>query len=531
MSETRTQPVVFTTGGTVQAGNGIYLARRADEELLALCRKSVFAYILTARQLGKSSLMTRTAERLNAEGTRTVIIDLTSIGVNVTAEQWYLGLLTSIEEQLELEADAVGWWQERGHLGLTQRLTMFFEEVVLAEIAAPVVVFVDEIDTTLSLKFSDDFFAAIRYFYNARAQVEAFQRLSFVLIGVATPGDLIKDEQRTPFNVGQRVELTDFTLEEALPLADGFNLPAEQARQTLEWVLKWTGGHPYLTQRLCRALAEAGLTDWTEAEVDRIVARTFLGERSEQDNNLQFVRDMLTKRAPDQEATLTTYREVLNEKSHVADQEQSLVKSHLKLSGVVQRSGGELRVRNLIYRTVFDEEWVRKHLPVNWAQRLLRAASILIVILLFLSGPLAIFAWVQWSKASTALIKAEGARQEADQQREEAIQQRKNAEEARAREQAQREMLEKDQKQLQDLIDQLQQQTGESGVPLSQRLRMLLDAQKKLAAQQQAVASRAQNDAAGLRDALDTANRELGRVKVQLDACHKAYDPKKQAGR
>jgi AAA-like domain len=74
-------------------------------------------------------------------------------------------------------------------LGVTQR-TKFFEEVLLTEIKTPVVVFVDEIDTTLSLNFTDDFFAAIRYFYNARARSKGLQRLSFVLIGVATPGDL-----------------------------------------------------------------------------------------------------------------------------------------------------------------------------------------------------------------------------------------------------------------------------------------------------------------------------------------------------
>src|SRR6185503_4867507 len=120
--------------------------------------------------------------------------------------------------------DSVTWWEQHAHLGVTQRLTMFFEQVLIKEVAHPVVVFVDEIDTTLSLNFTDDFYAAIRYFYNARAHTPEFKRLSFVLIGVATPGDLIRDPQRTPFNIGQRVELTDFTFEGALPLAMGLGL-------------------------------------------------------------------------------------------------------------------------------------------------------------------------------------------------------------------------------------------------------------------------------------------------------------------
>ena len=89
---------IYTVGGTVQASGGLYIPRKADEDLLALCRAGTFAYVLTSRQMGKSSLMVRTAERLAQEGIRSVIIDLKQIGVQVTAEEWYLGLLTTIEE-------------------------------------------------------------------------------------------------------------------------------------------------------------------------------------------------------------------------------------------------------------------------------------------------------------------------------------------------------------------------------------------------------------------------------------------------
>lgn len=157
-------PVIYTVGGTVQAGGGIYIPRRADKELLALCRSRTFAYVLTPRQMGKSSLMVQTANTLKAEGVRTVVIDLTEIGTQATPEEWYLGFLTLVADQLELDTDPLDWWEQHGHLGFTQRLTRFFKEVVLAEVAEPIVVFVDEIDTTLSLGFTDDFFVAIRYF-------------------------------------------------------------------------------------------------------------------------------------------------------------------------------------------------------------------------------------------------------------------------------------------------------------------------------------------------------------------------------
>jgi WD40 repeat protein len=355
---------LYTTGGTVQAQEGgLYLVRPADQQLLELCRQSRFAYVLTPRQLGKSSLMFRTAKELQAEGFRAVIVDLTQIGTGSDPEKWYGDVLEVVADQLELTTNARIWWKQEAETGLTLRLTRFFEEVVLAEVSEPIVIFVDEIDTTLSLGFTDDFFAAIRYFYVARAKNPALRRLSFVLIGVATPADLIRDPKRTPFNIGDRVDLRDFTPEEAAPLAQGLPLPPPEAEQALGWILGWTGGHPYLSQRLCSVLAETPPQEWSEGAVDQAVGRTFFGERSGQDNNLQFVRDMLTKRTPEGYGPelLRTYRTIWRGRQPVADEEQNLVHSHLKLAGVVRRHGRQLVVRNRLYQAVFNAAWIGEH--------------------------------------------------------------------------------------------------------------------------------------------------------------------------
>ncbi len=404
-----TDPSIFTVGGTVQAGGGIYLPRPADDELLQHCLSGDFCYVLTARQMGKSSLMVRTAETLRSRNVRTVLMDLTRLGTNLQSEQWYLGLVDELVEQLDLQVDYKTWWQAHAHLGAIQRLSRFLREIVLETLDAPLVIFIDEIDTTLSLDFADDFFAAIRACYNARGTDAAYKRLSFVLLGVATPGDLIRNPQRTPFNIGQRIDLTDFTLEQALPLADGLNLPAEQARQTLGWVLDWTGGHPYLTQRLCRALLErsphpgplpAGEGEeviWNEAAVAQVVEETFFGERSKQDGNLQFVRDMLTRRAPDVRKVLQTYQKVRTGKP-VRNEEQSLVVAHLKVSGVVHAQDGLLAVRNRIYERTFDPLWVRQSMPSPVPQRIMWGASILVMLALVVIG---YFGYQEWNRTDS----------------------------------------------------------------------------------------------------------------------------------
>ncbi len=236
---------------------------------------------------------------------------------------------------------------------------MFFEKVLLREVASRMVIFIDEIDTTLSLSFRDDFFAAVRAVHNTRAYKKELHRLSFVLFGVATPDDLVKDPQRTPFNIGHRVELTDFTFAEALPLSEGFKHPREKAENLLRWVLKWTGGHPYLTQRLCRTIAERGHEIESERDVDGLVEEIFLGRQSAQDQNLQFVRRMLTELWPAPAEVFDVYRQIRLGQRAVPDDKHSRLKAHLKLSGLVRRSGEKLVVRNYLYETVFDLGWIR----------------------------------------------------------------------------------------------------------------------------------------------------------------------------
>jgi WD40 repeat protein len=366
-------PSIFTVGGTVQAGSGIYLPRPADNELLQYCQAGEFSYVLTARQMGKSSLMVRTSESLNAAGTRTAIIDLTRLGTTLAAEQWYLGLVDELVEGLELDVDYKTWWNAQGHLGTTQRWSRFLREFVIEADSTPLVIFIDEIDTTLSLPFSYDFFATIRACYNARATDLTYRRVAFVLLGVASPSELISDNRRTPFNIGQRVDLTDFTLDEAQPLAAGLR---DGPPQVLEWVFEWTNGHPYLTQRLCAVLAQQPEPP-TKELVAKIVQNIFMGESGQQDNNLQFVRDMLLKRTTASvEEVLSTYEQVLSEQD-VEDDERSLSKVHLKLAGLVRRTPANLlRVSNEIYARVFNLQWVREQLSILRSQSPLQSRAL-----------------------------------------------------------------------------------------------------------------------------------------------------------
>ena len=405
----------FVAGGTLRPDDPSYVTRPADHDLLQQLQAGEFCYVLTPRQMGKSSLMVRTAQRLRQDGTRVAIVDLTSIGTGsseLSPDQWYLGLLSRVRTQLRLATDVQVWWNEHETLGIAQRFTTFLHDVLLTECSEPVVILIDEIDSTLNLGFRDDFFAAIRAVYNERATDPTYQRLTFALFGVATPTDLIQDRERTPFNIGRRIDLREFTLDDAQPLRDGLvaSFP-EQADTILQRIFYWTSGHPYLTQKLCQTLqAEAVANAETDIadDVDAIVQRTFFSDEGRKDPNLTFVQDRIANsNDSEKRRMLQLYRRVQGG-DKVIDDDQSSVQNRLELYGLVGVAQGRLQVRNRIYARVFDGVWVGSMMPVDRRQRqavLAGVGALLLALAVLLFNPSCDPKKVRDSKMSQAVPK------------------------------------------------------------------------------------------------------------------------------
>ena len=239
----------------------------------------------------------------------------------------------------------------------------FFREVVCEQDGGTVVVFLDEIDSTLKLPWTDDLFTALRGMYNARSLVPAYERLAFCLIGVAWPNELIKDRRTTPYNIGRTLELRDFDLErdDLTAIEAALSGKPENGRRMLERVLYWTGGHPYLTVRLSAALQEIGAR--TPEDVDARVHEAFRSlDRVNNDVHFQQVQRFLETRLSDSLATFGLYQKIL-EGARERDQ-PTLAHTELKLSGLVKRDPeGFLVVRNRIYERLFDLKWVDSSKP------------------------------------------------------------------------------------------------------------------------------------------------------------------------
>lgn len=389
----------FVAGGTLRFDAPSYVERPADATLLHLAATGQLCYVLTTRQMGKSSLMNRTAQQLRAQGCRVALVDLTSIG-QADESTWYLSLLDDLVSQLHLAIDAELWWHTHQALSCVKRFTKFLHEEVVGQIDAPIAIFIDEVDSALMLPFSDDFFAAVRAIHNQSIMTPDAGQLAFVLLGVAAPNDLIKESQRTPFNVGERLQLEELSLSAAQSVwAIGL---LEPPAPLLERIFHWTSGHPYLTQKVARAIAHNPQRTWHDAEVDELVHTLFFSERSlVEESNLQFIQGRINS-SPQKEALLKLYARILRGNKVVANDERDPLQTELKLYGLMKvGTDGNLVVRNRIYAQTFDQGWIAQQRQNRPKQLVL----LLAVFLLLISGGIGFYFWQQ-AQQTEALLAA-----------------------------------------------------------------------------------------------------------------------------
>ncbi|MFN9546010.1 MAG: AAA-like domain-containing protein [Cyanobacteriota bacterium] len=359
----------YQVGGSLPPEFLGYVERGADQELVDHLLRGETCSVFNSRQMGKSSLKVRAMQRLRAAGRLCAVIDPQGRGTSVTEEQWYAGTVKRLIEDFDLEERLpYRRWSAQADQALSP-VERFFEfidrDLLPATGDTPLVIFVEEVDSLLSLQFgADGFFTLIRSLHERRAAQPMYRRLCFAFLGVATPYDLIRGESRRAYNIDHAVELGGFSVAEARPLLAGLEGRVAEPEAALAAVVQWSGGQPFLTQKLLALLLEEPQGEAsTEAWVAEVVRRRVLTDWEANDNppHLRTIRDRLLLSEERGRGRLLGLAQALLDQGRLP---MEPIDDHqlLRLTGMVSLRQGQLVLANPIVAALFDQAWLERQL-------------------------------------------------------------------------------------------------------------------------------------------------------------------------
>lgn len=349
----------YQVKGALPANAPSYIKRDADDQLYDALIHHKYCYVLNYRQVGKSSLKNSCASRLEKKGHTCVHIDLTEIGSkNIDVEKWYFSFMYIIIHKLNLSQKKLREYWCNKNLTVISRVALIFDEFILKETSEQITIFIDEIDFILSInKFNtDNFFALIRRFYNLRGEDKRYNRLTFVLLGVASANDLMQDSSRTPFNIAENIKISQLKFEQSHRLMDGLNNQEIDKKEILKRVFRCTAGTSFLTQKILEHISKHPIESLKE--VDNIVDKLFIQEGFNE-VNLSNIQERIIKNQTHNVKMLYTIEQIQNGMK-VEDDGRKQTFIYLKLSGLIKVKDGVLVYSNLIYERIFNAFWLEK---------------------------------------------------------------------------------------------------------------------------------------------------------------------------
>jgi DNA-binding SARP family transcriptional activator len=248
-------------GGAVPLNSQFYVVRPADAEFrAAIARKDSIVLIKGARQVGKSSLLARGLQQAREAGARVVLTDFQTLNVAhlESVETLLFALAEAVAEQLDLDVSPAEVWDPPR--GANPNFRRFLRREVLGRIEAPIVWGLDEVDRLFPRDFSNEVFGLFRAWHNERALDPTAPSARLTLaIAYATEAHLfITDLNQSPFNVGTRLTLEDFTVEQVADLNRRYGSPLRDPTELARFY-RLVAGHPYLVRRGLHEMAAHGL--------------------------------------------------------------------------------------------------------------------------------------------------------------------------------------------------------------------------------------------------------------------------------
>jgi AAA-like domain/TIR domain/CHAT domain len=234
--------------GTMECESAFYVERPSDALVLrTIVQRGVTIAIKGPRQVGKSSLLIRIIDAAVNAGKQVAFLDfqLFDKAALRNGELFFHQFCIWLTDVLDITDKVDEYWNTP--LGNSQRCTRYVSRYILKELGSPLVLAMDEVDKVFDADFRNDFFGMLRSWHNSRATMPIWKQLDLTLVTSTEPYQLIDDLNQSPFNVGQVIELEDFTPEQVADLNFRHGLPFNPTEE--RQLIALLGGHPYLVRR------------------------------------------------------------------------------------------------------------------------------------------------------------------------------------------------------------------------------------------------------------------------------------------
>jgi hypothetical protein len=173
-------------------------------------------------------------------------------------DSFFLTLASFLADQVEASVPAEDAWDKRR--GANTNFERYLRREILGKISTHFVWGLDEVDRLFTCPFGSEVFGLFRSWHNERALDPSgpWSRLTLA-IAYATEAHLfISDINQSPFNVGTRLTLEDFTLEQVAELNRRYRSPISSA-EDIRVLFDLLGGQPYLIRRGLNELVSSDL--------------------------------------------------------------------------------------------------------------------------------------------------------------------------------------------------------------------------------------------------------------------------------
>lgn len=237
----------------------------------AIRENGVTIVIKGPRQLGKTELIGILASIAEESGKYVVSVDLNEIrlddGVIIFFESLARSIVHGIGDEIpDFQVTVPNFddpYETPGSI-----FTRFITKAIIPQ-TNQISLFLDNVDQVFIDKrdYDTSFFRMLRAWYDKRISNprHPLTRLDTIL-AISTDPYLGKAEPGSPFNVGVKVELEDFTLDETRQVIDQQKLEIQNSE--IEDLWKMTGGHPFLVKDALRQIKNGHLSlplSWEEA--------------------------------------------------------------------------------------------------------------------------------------------------------------------------------------------------------------------------------------------------------------------------